>query len=517
MRVCCLCSGLGERMKPLSDKIPKSLIPVTTSTYELTPNLYNSLDVITNMFSDKISEIYIVSYKKYFDNINITEINNIKINYVISPYDPHLYNNQSSVKAFADYLGLQRRSDEDVLFIEGDIYLTRDFINYKNQVNFNSSNYFCRYRTNEWVFINRLGNSYYDVIKGSDGLAMSGVSIVNSKDLETLYNELSNSSSNDFWDSALVRCKLKDLNLIDAGSSIIEFDNIKDLIDNRLLSEEDVARLLSDDGNITKTSSMTNNSFIINYNEEPKVIRFSGEGTDKFINRTRERIFTREAYKLSPNTEFMCDGYIKISDYIDNCRTMSSSDKDIEIVIRMLNELHSRKGHDQLLIDLIKEVNDYMSIAFKSNRVSLPVPVDEFRDICSIFTKFITKHQHEDLVLCHRDLDPRNVLIASDSNYLIDFEYSGYLNEYWDWGALISEQELHFNNTDYHHLSDIISINRNSEIAFDNLKLLQWSAVVDYVWCMWTFAKISLGEDYEEYLNMRWKRACRIVKETDMT
>lgn len=513
MRICCLCSGLGERFKPLSDKVPKSLVRVPPSinsnhSGDKIPNLDNSLTVLETMFGEEVSGVYVVASHEYFDKIPDMIVHRVE-----TPYDPHIYNNQSSVRALYEYIGKQHWADEDILFLEGDVYLGSDFVESVSQVNHDTSNYFCCYRDNEWVFVKRALDTCYDIVKGASGLAMAGVSIIHKKDLNLLYSEIEKSVANEFWDEALIRCGLKDLNLVEVKSrSVVEYDTIQDLVSQGLATEEEVAGYLSDDGVVEKTSSMTNNSFVIKINGVRKVVRFSGKGTDRFIDRKREEYCTQCAasLKLTPQTWFSNNGYVKITDYIEGSRTMTDDLSDIKKSVELLDDYHFPTLVAPPLVNLIEEINDYLSI------VTTKVNVKDFSKISDKFIDFIASHQHEDLVSCHRDLDPRNILITKNEKYLIDFEYSGSLNEYWDWGALVSEQELHFGNTDWKLVSDVITSRRTASTIFDQKKLLQWSAVVDFVWCIWTLAKISLGEDYEDYFNKRWGRMCRVAKEIGM-
>lgn len=517
MKICCLCSGLGERFKPLSDKVPKSLVRVPPSVDTdhsgiKIPNLDNSLTVLETMFGKEISGVYVVASQEYFDKIPDMIVHRVE-----TPYDPHLYNNQSSVKALYEYVGKKHWADEDILFLEGDIYLNSNFTKLVSKINRETSNYFCSYRNNEWVFVKKSGNSYYDIVKGEDGLAMAGVSIVHKKDLNKLISEIQTSKDSEFWDESLIRCKLKDLNLVNTKNSVTEFDTVRDLVQAGLATEKEVAEYLSDDGVASPTSSMTNQSFVVKVNGDQKVVRFSGKGTDEFIKRHREELCTSVACSngLAPQTQFLSNNYIKLTDYIDRSRTMTSSVKDIKEAATLISKYHGLVSDDLPLVDLVEELNDYMSIVSR-NDFYHDINLKEFEAMSDKFIEFIINHQHEDLVLCHRDLDPRNVLISENCSYLIDYEYSGVLNEYWDWGALVSEQELHFENKDWELISNIITTQRSDLTTFDQKKLLQWSAVVDFVWCIWTLAKISLGEDYKDYFSKRWERACRIAEEVGM-
>lgn len=470
-------------------------------------NIENSISVIKDTFGSEISSINVVGSRDYFSRY-YDILKPLSVNEIINDYDPNEYNNQMSVKLFLDQCWSDKEK-EDIMIVEGDVYLTYGFT--KLTVDRSKSNYYCEYRENEWVFFKKSPLNHYGIAKGFNGLAMAGVSIIRSFDVPKLIQELENSDKSEFWDEALIRSKL-DLNLVNAKGSIVEYDTIQDLISNKLLTEKEVACLLSDDQNAVPTTSLTNHAYIISYSGRKRVIRFSGEGTDQFINRERERVCTTLAVNLTPKTEFYgVKNNLKISDYVDESRTMTSSSKDIRQAVGLVASYHNlMSGSKYLFIDLIKEIKDYEEIYKKSKIVVLP---KDFSKMSEVFNDFIVNYQHEELVLCHRDMDPGNILIKDDDKaYLLDFEYSGLLNRYWDWGALVSEQELYFKNDCCDEVCDYASkfekINRDL--------VMKWSAVVDYVWSVWTLAKIALGENYTSYLNERWNRACSVAKSQNM-
>lgn len=516
MRICCLCSGRGERLRPLSDKYYKPLVPVPSSGLPVTvPNLAHSLSQIVKYFKDETFKIYVVSCQEFFETAEWfqTEASlldtRVSVIEVVNPYDNKLYNNVTSVKTFFKELGSSYQ-DDDVMFIEGDVYL--ESVKFLDEFVRSQSTYFCEYRQNEWVFV-RETEGPYKVVKGADGLAMAGISYVKRDDIHSLMKELVKANETEFWDESLVRAHL-DLKLINARSDCIkEYDTIDDLI-KLGVAEHDIAGMISDDGIATRTSSMTNSSFIISNNGKRSVIRFNGSGTDTFINRKREIACTEYAVKsgLTPHTEFV--NGVKISDYVENSRTMTGSPQDLEDAISLIKDFHRiiPEKYD-LLVDLIKEINQYMSLVdFSLLSNSLPIR-SEFIKMTQVVRNYIIEHQHDDLVFSHRDLDPRNVLITPKKSYLLDFEYSGLLNQYWDWGALVSEQELYF-STDPEEIFNIMERHLDT---FSKKEVLEWSVVVDYVWSIWTLAKMSLGEDYLDYFNQRWDRACRVAKEVGMT
>lgn len=511
MRVIFLCSGLGERMKPLTNKYPKSMIPVPMSFNPKikVPGIINTADVLKRSFEDQISRMFVVCSPDYFAEYSeyLNSINS-ELSFIINDKDPSVYNNQSSLNC---YFSTLLDDGEDLMIVEGDIYLKKSFTSLVSKVDPDMSNYFCNYRYNEWVFYNQHTYDFYKVAKGQNGLAMSGVSIIRNKDLKDLKLALKEVNKDDFWDTALINSRIK-LNLINSRNSIVECDTISDLINNDLLTPFEIASLLSEDNFPEKTSGMTNEAFLIKTTNGKEVVRFPGKGTDKFINRSREKYCTDLAGGLTPCTRFYKDT-LKVTEFVDKAHTMRSSDEDMTRAVKLIKEYHKRAGcideesFSRLSVDLIKELQDYKDI-YAGSPCDFP---ENFREMSEVFEDFIVNNQHNELVLCHRDMDPGNILISEDESqdYLLDFEYAGLLNRYWDWGALVSEHELYFKKDCTNLICELVP-------EADKIEILKWSVIVDYVWSVWTLAKIHLGDDLTDYLNERWSRACRVAKETGM-
>lgn len=138
---------------------------------------------------------------------------------------------------------------------------------------------------------------------------------------------------------------------------------------------------------------------------------------------------------------------------------------------------------------------------------------EEYNLISQKYRDYIKKYQHHNLVLCHRDLDLRNILVNEEGSLLIDFEYSGLLNRNWDLGCYLSELRLSYGRSPmiaakfWQGLEDYSSA-VNKDVSREVVNL--WSGIVDYIWSCWSLAQISRGENYKDYFKERWSRACVI-------
>ena len=105
MKVCCLCSGLGTRLLPLSLKIHKSLIPVKSKYCEdKVPNIYNSVCVLRDILGD--CDIYVVGTNEYFKSdawkpcSELLKESEFNVTEIATKYDPNIYNNWTSLKTY---------------------------------------------------------------------------------------------------------------------------------------------------------------------------------------------------------------------------------------------------------------------------------------------------------------------------------------------------------------------------------------------------------------------------------
>src|SRR5699024_2421585 len=101
----------------------------------------------------------------------------------------------------------------------------------------------------------------YEICKNSSGLSMSGVTLIRQEFVKPLYENLLVSDPLNFWNQSFIdiqRSQEFNLELIDVGDSLKEFDKPFDLIDKNILTRDQFAKIISDNGIFSKTDSMTN-------------------------------------------------------------------------------------------------------------------------------------------------------------------------------------------------------------------------------------------------------------------
>lgn len=502
-----LASGIGQRLRPLTDKTHKALIPINGI-----PNLCRTVEMANEA---GVTHHFIITLESELQNFekSFSEFNNVT---VLSLRDEYIRgkNNSVSLESLISQSFILDLIDEDsnVFIIDSDTYLIRNIFKEKTT----ETQYLTQYRENEWVLIpdsNR--ENVCRVEKSSTGYAMSGISVWKMKQLKQLYKDLQSRKSDDlYYDDVIIEDEdlLTSLRYIEREQFMLEYDSVSDLLSQGMMTPDEIARFLSDDNKAVSLKSMTNSSFLINYNGQKVVCRIEGKGVE-FLDRAQEKLitdFVSTELQISPMSLFVND--IKFTKFIENSGALSKhhilTKSDIYLkFFETLSVLHDAYIPDKVkFIDLVSEVREYEKIVGFENSTVWSKDETEF------FVKMIQENENDSASIVHRDLVTANILIDRDLNCikLIDWEYSGVLSVYWDLGCFASEVELEFGIPRTEIFEDFLcfySCRRVEDLSVQKMNL--WSCIVDFVWSKWAEAKTAKGEDYRDYAKLRHDNAIK--------
>lgn len=506
-----LCGGIGRRMSPIP-RCNKSLLNIRgeINLKRIVRILYNKgiKDIVlaTNPISS--SELFSVCHEL------ATELEGIGIEIAIARDYTEGCNNIVTMRAVADHI-------ENTYIIETDQLYLEDKLDFIQSRPLEVSYVFTQRRSEEdWGVMSACSAYNEDRVlnivhcnPGNFYYCLSGISYFTGVGSEILRDNLRSTTRDDIYWEEVITPNIPLYEWKSREDYSIEFDDISDLIDKKLMLHDDIADLIDDNHSAIRLNSMTNFSYKVSIEGKEYALRLPGYGTDEFINHEREQLSEfMVPTSLRPESKYFSGGSVKLSEYLTCYADLFYVD-DIYSVLKALSTIHdlypvSEELENLIRIDLMDEVSKYERIADYPNK--LVIPMSEYSTIRDWVSEYLSNwfkiNKYE---LVHRDLVPSNIQVNESREVkFIDWEYAGLLHRYWDLASLCCEFSMEY-DYDIETLLDIVQL---GYLNIDRDTILRWIIVVDFVWSSWSLAKYSLGDDVYEYGLFRYKRALELLK-----
>jgi CTP:phosphocholine cytidylyltransferase involved in choline phosphorylation for cell surface LPS epitopes len=264
----------------------------------------------------------------------------------------------------------------------------------------------------------------------------------------------------------------------------------------------------------TLKKGMTNRSFLIECKNEKYIMRISGEGTEKFINRVQEK----EVYEIIAG-KGLCDDVVyinaqngyKITKYINEVRVCDPEDKsDVWKCMKRLREFHQMKlsvAHEFCIFEQIS-----MYEALWGEMRSVYRDYDRTKEQVLQLEKYIDMHV-EEKVLTHIDAVPDNFLFVpsetgEEAIQLIDWEYAGMQDPHVDI-AMFAIYALY----NKEQVDNLIEAYFTKGCADEiRIKIYCYIAACGLLWSNWCENKRNLGVDFGEYALRQYRYAKEYYK-----
>lgn len=191
---------------------------------------------------------------------------------------------------------------------------------------------------------------------------------------------------------------------------------------------------------IEETSyGVTNKNYIITTDNNKYFYRTAKDET-KIINKSNEKealsLLSAEPFFLKP-VYFNNDSLITV--FQQNPKTFISQKtlSNIVRIAKLLKDFHAKKFEAKNIFNPIIKFNEYYEQLDSSEH--------DLKEFMHILNEF--KDVYKPDRLCHNDLVEGNFLFSNEKLYLIDFEYAGYNDYYFDIASFISENNLNYEET----------------------------------------------------------------------
>lgn len=259
-----------------------------------------------------------------------------------------------------------------------------------------------------------------------------------------------------------------------------------------------------------RMGGLTNHTYKISVNGgELYVARVPGEGTEEMINRNDEKVSTELACNLNIDAELLYfgDDGTKLTKYVKGAKTLSpeimQEEHSYTEAAKIFAKLHNCGVDTKVPFEVFDMADSYEKVIYSNN-----VPMyDDYEDVKAQVMKiknYVDSTNDIKLVPCHNDSLCENWIFDEDGRlYLIDWEYAGMNDGWWDVADvsieahLNEEQDMKFVTAYLGH-----EPNKNDMNRFIANKLY-----LDYLWTLWGKTRVPFdGQEMEDYATERYIR-----------
>ena len=307
----------------------------------------------------------------------------------------------------------------------------------------------------------------------------------------------------------------------------MESENLTDDVRVRtdvLAALRELAHLKSvtaDDYTATRQGGLTNLVFKIEFqgsrsSEPALIVRLSGKGTEDYIDRKVEAHNARVAAKAGVSADVLYtnpDMGVMVSSCIPDIVTMtpellSSRSGSVARAGKALRKLHSANEPFEFRFELFSMIEEYLGI-LSTKDIELP---DGYHDIVQRAqpVKQVLADNPVALAPCHCDPLCENFLDDGSIMWIVDWEYSGMNDPYWDLGDLAVEGNFTASQTYELVRAYCGDEPKQSEMA----RVTIYKAMCDLLWTLWGLiqhADKNPVDDFWAYSIGRFERCKALV------
>lgn len=260
---------------------------------------------------------------------------------------------------------------------------------------------------------------------------------------------------------------------------------------------------------VERMGGLTNHTYyVLMDNGDELVIRLPGEGTEKLICRSDEKVNTELAYNLGIDAGLLYfgDDGTKVSKYIENAITMSPETmrekEHILQVAKIFRTLHTCGVDTKVPFEVFEMAANYEKIIIE-NKVPLYKDYNEIKMIVMKIKDSVDSTGLLKKVPCHNDPLCENWVMGKDKMYLIDWEYAGMNDTMWDL-ADISIEAGYDDKRDEILLQAYLG---RQETLAEKKRFLSNKIYLDYLWTLWGLTRVPFdGKEMQDYADVRYTR-----------
>ena len=261
----------------------------------------------------------------------------------------------------------------------------------------------------------------------------------------------------------------------------------------------------------TRQGGLTNRVYKIDLADQSLILRLPGTGTEEYIDRKIEAHNARQAEIAGVSAKILFTdpaSGVMLSRCIPNIETMSaalfgSREGSPARAGRALKKLHSSDVRFVFRFELFDKIDEYIDV-LSGKDIDMP---EGYHDVVRQAQPVKTALENSPVPLtpCHCDPLCENFLDDGQLMWIVDWEYSGMNDPYWDLGDLSVEGE--FDDAQDRELMRAWCGQKPSDAEMARMKV--YKAMCDLLWTLWGLIQHADGnpaDDFWAYATGRFER-----------
>ncbi len=266
-----------------------------------------------------------------------------------------------------------------------------------------------------------------------------------------------------------------------------------------------------------RMGGLTNENYRVEADGEAYVLRIPGRGTSEYIDREVEEHNARAAAEAGVNADVVffdaADG-LMLTRYLEGCETMSPESFTTRDGVParaglVLKRMHASGQQFRFRFELFAMIENYLKVLGEKD-VALPEGYHDVVGEAGAVREALEARPPE-LAPCHNDPLTENFMDDGERAWLLDWEYSGMNDPFWDLGdvsveaGLSEEQDL-----------QMLEAYRGAGVTPEDVgRTTIYKAMADLLWTLWgliQYANDNPTDDYWAYSTQRFERCRRLME-----
>ena len=221
-----------------------------------------------------------------------------------------------------------------------------------------------------------------------------------------------------------------------------------------------------------ENQGFNNINYLLKTSKKSYIIRVFKSNDSVNISRQFEYEIQKKAYKknITSNPIFFNDDLI-IYEYIRGIHKTKLTNKDIKNLITKVKKYHKFKVKEKIY-DFKNDFHDYSKI-LKDNKSKRII-----KKSLEILKKI--KKNKKDFVLTHHDLNPKNIIFNETGFKIIDWEYAGMNDSFFDLASICIEFKLNKNEEKI-----VLNSYFKTKKSYHKIKLKHYKIIYDSFCKLW--------------------------------